>query len=80
MGVTPWGLLGPLSWLQHCPSVPLPPGLGVLQHRDSACASSCRFVVVATIRPSVNKLILSFTVIRDCGSKHLLLLMSLKVG
>lgn len=37
-------------------------------------------VVVATIRPSVNKLILSFTVIRDCGSKHLLLLMSLKVG
>lgn len=37
-------------------------------------------VAVATIRPSVNKLILSFAVIRDCGSKHLLLLMSAKVG
>lgn len=37
-------------------------------------------VMVATIRPSINKLILVFTVIRDCRTKHLLLLMSLKVG
>lgn len=52
---------------------------GALQHRALRLeAIAC--VVVATIRPSVNKLILSFTVIRDCGSKHLLLLMSLKVG
>lgn len=64
--------------LSLCPS---PPWAGCPSARGQrSCLELSFVVVVATIRPSVNKLILSFTVIRDCGSEHLLLLMSLKVG
>lgn len=73
----------PLAWLPASAAFslsPSPPAGRVSFSTEHLGLKLSLVVMVVTIRPSINKLILSFTVIRDCGSKHLLLLMSLKVG
>lgn len=63
-----------------CSRSPSPPAGPVSLSTEHLGLKLLLVVMVATIRPPINQLILPFTVIRDCRSKHLLLLMSLKVG